>query len=711
MHGTVRGADGIGLPGVIVSNGQDTTRTDDDGTYTLPERGRFVFVSRPEGFTATRWWFPATPGPVDFDLVEQQQSLPFEIVHLTDTHLSVPGGVAEGTERKQRSMYPEGGLSDQFTALLRSLPSTLPDAQAIFLTGDLVDTGVSDEYEALVEVLAASPLPVHAIPGNHDHMNGRSETAISPNNYLTNAADPSAYENHLGPRWYSFDIPGLHVVAMDWHTHELGLDDVVQEEWLRNDLALVSPDTPWALLFHDQPNDTLLTNVPRPPVATFSGHWHTSRVVRVGGTLHVNTAPTFFAGLDYSPPSLRRAVWDGTEFTLDTVALHLWDDARLAPVLSKSTIASAPNASTVEAVRWRTFLTGAGHRQGVSISEGQVFIGSQIEDSPGGAVEALELDTGRVLWTAHTASSVKVAPTVVGDVVVGVEVTGDVSGYDRTDGTLLWTCPSPDPLRRFAWGAASEADGSVVVGDQADLRRIDVNDGRVLWRRTDLAPHHNLVSHTAPLIVDDLVVAGFWPSPEHPIGLSLATGDNLWTQAAAESSADFRKTKRLLVMGTATYDASTETVLLPGYSATVAVDAASGTLTWVAEHAGNYSATSPVVTDRGILVTVVGRGLTMLDRTDGHILWDLEIDSAAPFPMQPYSKQAGSVLAPPLVLDDTIILPCLDGTIRTYSLDGVPLTTVSVGVPTAAPLVDAGHLLIGVGLDGGVYAMDREALL
>lgn len=342
MHGTVRGADGIGLPGMIVSNGQDTVRTDDDGTYTLPERGRFVFVSRPEGFTTTRWWFPATPGPVDFDLVERQQSLPFEIVHLTDTHLSVPGGVAEDTERKRRSMYPEGGLSDQFTTLLRSLPSTVPDAQAIFLTGDLVDTGVSDEYEALIEALEASPLPVHAIPGNHDHMNGRNETVLSPNNYLTNVADPSAYERHLGPRWYSFDLPGLHVVAMDWHTHELGLDNVVQEEWLRNDLALVSPDTPWALLFHDQPNDTLLTNVPRPPVATFSGHWHTSRVVRVDGTLHVNTAPTLFAGLDYSPPSLRRAVWDGTEFTLDTVALHSCDDARLAPALSKSTIASSP---------------------------------------------------------------------------------------------------------------------------------------------------------------------------------------------------------------------------------------------------------------------------------------------------------------------------------------------------------------------------------
>ncbi|MGX6511649.1 outer membrane protein assembly factor BamB family protein [Rhodococcus sp. SJ-2] len=711
MYGTVRAPDRTGLAGIVVSNGHDTVRTDDDGAYTLPDRGRFVFVSRTENFSANRWWAAVAPGPIDFDLVEQPQTLPFEFVHLTDTHLSVPGGMVTDIERNKHAMYPEGGRAEQFTSLLSALPTTAPDAQAIFLTGDLVDNGIADEYEALVGALATSPVPIHAIPGNHDHMNGNSTSVVSPNNYLTNSADSTAYEHFMGPRWYSFDVPGLHVVAMDWHTHELGLDNEVQEEWLRNDLALVSPEVPWALLFHDQPNESLLANVPRLPIATFSGHWHTSRVVKVDGTLHVNTAPTFFAGLDYSPPSLRKVTWDGEGFTLDTAALHSSDNLALAPVLSKSTIAPVSHDEDSAGARWRTFLAGAGHRQGVSISGDRVFVGSQFEDAPGGAVEALDLDTGRVLWTARTASSVKVAPAVVGDVVVAVEVTGDVSGYDRADGTLLWTCPSPDPLRRFAWGAPSAAAGSVVVGDQADLRRIDTTDGRVLWRRTDLAPHHNLVSHTAPLIVGDLVIAGFWPSPDHPIGLNLDTGANAWTKAAVDSSADFRETKRLLVMGAAAYDEQTHSVVFPCYSTTVAVDASTGVLKWTAEHTGNYSATSPVVTDRGILVTVVGSGITMLDRNDGSRLWDVRVEPEAPFPMQPYSKQSGAVVAPPLVLDDRVVLPCVDGVIRTYSLDGELVTAVSVGVPVAAPLVNSGDVVVGVGVDGGVFALDRAALL
>jgi hypothetical protein len=37
----------------------------------------------------------------------------------------------------------------------------------------------------------------------------------------------------------------------------------------------------------------------------------------------------------------------------------------------------------------------------------------------------------------------------------------------------------------------------------------------VLWRRTDIAPHHNLVQHAQPLIIDDLLVMGFWPTPQH----------------------------------------------------------------------------------------------------------------------------------------------------------------------------------------------------
>ena len=265
MHGTVRAPDGTGIPGVVVTNGRTSVRTGDDGHYDLPNEGAFVTVSRPAGSTAETWWHRVDPAdhsaPADFVLEPAPQSLPFEFIHLTDPHLSDPD--APATPQRATALYPEGASRQQFQALLEALPSVAPGARAVFLTGDLVDEGTVAEYESLVEVLESSARPVYAIPGNHDHMNGGADATVSPNGYLTSHAYPALYEQYMGPRWYSFDVPGLHVVAMDWHTHELGIDDRLQEEWLRGDLALVPEDTPWILLFHDQPSAAVLAAAPR----------------------------------------------------------------------------------------------------------------------------------------------------------------------------------------------------------------------------------------------------------------------------------------------------------------------------------------------------------------------------------------------------------------------------------------------------------------
>ena len=102
---------------------------------------------------------------------------------------------------------------------------------------------------------------------------------VTANNYLTNGGDPASLRTVSGPRWYSFDVPGLHVVAMDWHTHELGIDDQIQEAWLREDLAHIPEETPWILLFHDQPGGYVLDTPPArrwppsPATGTPRGWW------------------------------------------------------------------------------------------------------------------------------------------------------------------------------------------------------------------------------------------------------------------------------------------------------------------------------------------------------------------------------------------------------------------------------------------------------
>ena len=170
------------------------------------------------------------------------------------------------------------------------------------------------------DAFAASPIPVVGAPGNHDHMNGEHEFTVSRHGYIVNLADVSRYEALLGPRWYSFDHAGVHFVVLDWHTHELALDDETQDAWLAQDLAELDSDTPWILLTHDQFPAAFFARLARRPISTFSGHWHTSRVVEEAGTLHVNTPNTFFAGLDYNPPSLRIVTVEGNTVGLATAA-------------------------------------------------------------------------------------------------------------------------------------------------------------------------------------------------------------------------------------------------------------------------------------------------------------------------------------------------------------------------------------------------------
>lgn len=710
MHGHVLHADGTPAVGTTVSCGPLVTRTDDDGRFEFPDdAGRFVVLTRPTGFTAAPWWFRAGTD-LEFRLVEEPQELPYEFLHVTDTHMTVPG---DGTD-EGHGLYAEGALPQQIKNFLATMGDHSPAARSIVVTGDLVDHGTADEYEAYVDAMSTSPVPVHLIPGNHDHMGGTHGSVVSRNNYLTNTGTVDLYEQFLGPRWYSLDLAGLHVVAMDWHSHELGLDHETQDAWLRNDLAQLEPGAPWILLFHDQPNASVLDGLPWQPIAAFSGHWHTSRVVEVDGTLHVNSPTSFFASLDYSPPGFRHVTWDGEQISLRTQTLLERAVPEALADVSTSTFAAGGGSSTG---RWTARLTGAGHRAAVAVGAGAVFAGSQVEDRAAGSVEAFDLTTGEPRWCTTTNSSIKTTPAfadVDGGIVVAAEVSGDLIALDAHTGDLRWRLASSDPLRRFGWGAPTVVpDGEearVFLGDPSDLRCVDVRTGEVVWRRTDLSPHHNLVNHAAPLVVGDLLVMGFWPTPLHPVGLDARTGEPVW-ETAAPGDDPFFMLKRLLIMGTATFDAERDAVLMPAFGHTTSVDRATGARNWAAPHEGGFSPSSPVFTPAGYVVTVTGRGLRMVDPDTGSTIWDTVVEGDAPFPMGSYTKAPHPVLAPPTLVGEHLLLPGLDGTVRRFTLAGEQIGRAQFDTPFAAALVSvdqAGEVVLAAGTDGSVRCLDAS---
>src|SRR3954453_5341294 len=80
------------------------------------------------------------------------------IVQLSDTHIRKPGDLAEGRV-------------DTAAALARAVAggNALPQpADAVIVTGDLVDSGKPAQYQHLRALLAPLAGPVYLLPGNHD---------------------------------------------------------------------------------------------------------------------------------------------------------------------------------------------------------------------------------------------------------------------------------------------------------------------------------------------------------------------------------------------------------------------------------------------------------------------------------------------------------------------------------------------------------------
>lgn len=709
VRGDVTMPDGTPVPGVAISNGLDIVDTGPDGSFNIDRHGSFVTMSRPSGFRADRWWERATERPIRFVLEPEEQALPFTFAHLTDIHMTVDpshprrGEIAKGAFRLDR----DGVFPREVQRFLEALPNAAPEVQRIVVTGDLVDNGHALEFEAFRDTMALSPVPIDVIPGNHDHMTGGHSTRISRHGYAINDGDPALYESYFGPRWFSFAVAGLHFVAVDWHTHELGIDHSDQNSWLACEISRLDEAQPWVLLCHDQPSATILDEAPRPPIATFSGHWHTSRVITVGPTLHVNSAPTFFAGLDYSPPSFRVVTWDGETLSIGTRAVPSFEpgsgvDIDMVTTDPDGSRRPSPESSTV----WTAQLAGTGLRQSPVVRGDVIVAATFLDDVPRGFIESVDARSGDLLWRTPLRSAAKSTPAVAGENVVVAEVSGDVVAVRLDSGEEVWRTSSSDPLRRFSWAPPVVAGTRVVLGDQTDLRCLDASTGAVLWRRTDIGPHHNLVGHAAPLIVDDVVYIGLWPTPRHPIALSLQSGEHVWRfPDDPGSSQDLLRSPRLI--GTAVHDAASDSIIFPAHGGTTAVDRTTASLRWSTPHGGGFSPATPVVTERGILVTIGVAGLRLLDRDDGEVVWDVPIHGSSSSPMSSYAKAPHTAFAPALPVPgdggrSEFLLPGLDGAVRRVTDDGSIIGVEQFSAPFASAFVP---------LDDDVLAMDVSGAL
>ena len=243
-----RDAGESGIAGVSISDLRDVVVTGSDGRYALATApdAAVIAASLPDGWSAGgSWWRlldrgAAGPSPAAFDfaMVRRPPAASFTFLHASDTHLS------------------EASLPR--THKLRALvEKQQPDF--VLITGDLIrdalrvgEKEARGQYELLAKELAAFPVPVFAVPGNHDLFGiERASSLVGRDHPMYGRALCRSY---VGPEYFSFNWGGVHFVGLqsvDFEdTEYYGHIDATQLEWMRRDLARVPSQVPVVTFNH-----------------------------------------------------------------------------------------------------------------------------------------------------------------------------------------------------------------------------------------------------------------------------------------------------------------------------------------------------------------------------------------------------------------------------------------------------------------------------
>ncbi len=308
--------------------------------------------------------------------------------------------------------------------------------------------------------------------------------------------------------------------------------------------------------------------------------------------------------------------------------------------------------------------------------------------SHGGDVMALDLASGRRIWSSQTNLPLSAGPAHGGGVLALGTTDGDLIAIDSETGSELW--------RRAVGGevlAPPAIGGEVVALRTVDgrLRGYSSLDGREIWAVVQTVPALTMRGNTAPHVAGISVVAGF---DNGRLGAyELASGDVFWEFPVAAPSGQ-TELDRLVDISAGLQVAGNDVFAVGYHGRAIGVALENGVVLWQQElssHAGlGVDVSSVYVTDEFSELVALDRGTgTPRWRQDALRLRDVTAPSAygnmivvGDFEgfvhwMDPRDgsfvarERAASnrIAAAPLVVGRNVIVQSEDGTVAAYAAE------------------------------------------
>lgn len=247
LWGFVKDEQGNPIEKVAVTDGFSVAQTDAKGLYQLRkhEKARFIYYTTPADFEIT---VDAENHPLFYTKIDQRTSLfrqDFTLTRSTkeEDWALIAIGDPQTSNTDNIARFKDESLADT-DRTIRQLKAEGLAVYAVTL-GDIVHDK-PDLYPAMKAVMSRREAPIFQVLGNHDH--------------ALNTPDDKAhevFEDHFGPRNYSFQRGNAHIVIIDNYINLNNLQDKPTGgltddiwKWLQADLALVPKDRMVILCAH-----------------------------------------------------------------------------------------------------------------------------------------------------------------------------------------------------------------------------------------------------------------------------------------------------------------------------------------------------------------------------------------------------------------------------------------------------------------------------